>query len=93
MNYLKYLYVYKQNRKAALCNFVLLFYRLPKLYLCEFCLKYMKSHAILRRHSQKCTWYHPPANEIYRSHDLSVFEVDGNISKVSCPAVLFFIVS
>jgi len=58
--------------------------RLPKLYLCEFCLKYMKSHAILRRHSQKCTWYHPPANEIYRSHDLSVFEVDGNISKIYC---------
>ncbi|XP_059677005.1 histone acetyltransferase KAT6B isoform X4 [Gavia stellata] len=48
--------------------------RLPKLYLCEFCLKYMKSKNILLRHSKKCGWFHPPANEIYRRKDLSVFE-------------------
>ncbi|XP_072347750.1 histone acetyltransferase KAT6B isoform X1 [Scyliorhinus torazame] len=58
--------------------------RLPKLYLCEFCLKYMKSRNILQRHTKKCGWYHPPANEIYRKNDLSVFEVDGNISKIYC---------
>ncbi|KAM7171182.1 histone acetyltransferase KAT6B isoform 5-T9 [Macrochelys suwanniensis] len=48
--------------------------RLSKLYLCEFCLKYMKSKNILLRHSKKCGWFHPPANEIYRRNDLSVFE-------------------
>ncbi|XP_056387248.1 histone acetyltransferase KAT6B isoform X2 [Hyla sarda] len=58
--------------------------RLPKLYLCEFCLKYMKSKNILLRHLKKCGWFHPPANEIYRKDDLSVFEVDGNISKIYC---------
>ncbi|XP_037997438.1 histone acetyltransferase KAT6B isoform X3 [Motacilla alba alba] len=58
--------------------------RLPKLYLCEFCLKYMKSKNILLRHSEKCGWFHPPANEIYRRNDLSVFEVDGNVSKIYC---------
>ncbi|KAM4702554.1 histone acetyltransferase KAT6B [Rhinophrynus dorsalis] len=58
--------------------------RLPKLYLCEFCLKYMKSKTILLRHLKKCGWFHPPANEIYRKGDLSVFEVDGNISKIYC---------
>ncbi|KAI2556288.1 lysine acetyltransferase 6B, partial [Homo sapiens] len=58
--------------------------RLPKLYLCEFCLKYMKSKNILLRHSKKCGWFHPPANEIYRRKDLSVFEVDGNMSKIYC---------
>ncbi|KAM3912901.1 histone acetyltransferase KAT6B isoform 2-T2 [Leptodactylus fuscus] len=58
--------------------------RLPKLYLCEFCLKYMKSKTILSRHLKKCGWFHPPANEIYRKGDLSVFEVDGNISKIYC---------
>ncbi|XP_059677002.1 histone acetyltransferase KAT6B isoform X1 [Gavia stellata] len=58
--------------------------RLPKLYLCEFCLKYMKSKNILLRHSKKCGWFHPPANEIYRRKDLSVFEVDGNVSKIYC---------
>ncbi|KAM9134008.1 histone acetyltransferase KAT6B isoform 5-T9 [Pangshura tecta] len=48
--------------------------RLSKLYLCEFCLKYVKSKNILLRHSKKCGWFHPPANEIYRRNDLSVFE-------------------
>uniref|UniRef100_A0A665XAB3 histone acetyltransferase n=1 Tax=Echeneis naucrates TaxID=173247 RepID=A0A665XAB3_ECHNA len=58
--------------------------RLQKLYLCEFCLKYMRSQNILQRHTKKCGWFHPPANEIYRKDDLSVFEVDGNVSKLFC---------
>ncbi|XP_076154202.1 histone acetyltransferase KAT6B-like isoform X2 [Alosa pseudoharengus] len=58
--------------------------RLHKLYLCEFCLKYMRSKNILQRHVKKCVWVHPPANEIYRKADLSVFEVDGNVSKIYC---------
>lgn len=56
----------------------------PKLFLCEFCLKYMKSRAILKRHRAKCKWFHPPANEIYRKSDLSVYEVDGMASKIYC---------
>lgn len=32
----------------------------------------------------KCGLQHPPANEIYRHNELSVFEVDGNISKIYC---------
>ncbi|XP_075238642.1 histone acetyltransferase enoki mushroom isoform X1 [Lycorma delicatula] len=58
--------------------------RLPKLFLCEFCLKYTKSKAVLERHQEKCTWRHPPATEIYRHNDLSVFEVDGNVNKIYC---------
>ncbi|CAI5651162.1 unnamed protein product [Oreochromis niloticus] len=58
--------------------------RLPKLYLCEFCLRYMKSRSILYQHMKKCNWFHPPANEIYRKDDISVFEVDGNVSTIYC---------
>ncbi|KAF7279892.1 hypothetical protein GWI33_006626 [Rhynchophorus ferrugineus] len=58
--------------------------RLPKLFLCEFCLKYTKSKAVLERHQDKCTWRHPPATEIYRCDDISVFEVDGNVNKIYC---------
>ncbi|KAJ8250762.1 hypothetical protein COCON_G00226840, partial [Conger conger] len=58
--------------------------RLERLFLCEFCLKYIRSRNILHSHSKKCGWFHPPANEIYRKDDLSVFEVDGNASKVFC---------
>ncbi|KJE91466.1 MYST histone acetyltransferase 2 [Capsaspora owczarzaki ATCC 30864] len=58
--------------------------KLPKLFLCEFCLKYMKSSAILQRHMMKCEWRHPPGDEIYRSGDISVFEVDGKKNKIYC---------
>ncbi|XP_076348841.1 uncharacterized protein LOC143246272 isoform X2 [Tachypleus tridentatus] len=58
--------------------------RFPKLFFCEFCLKYLKSKNILQRHRRKCFWTHPPATEIYRKNDLSVFEVDGNINKIYC---------
>uniref|UniRef100_A0A674F372 Histone acetyltransferase n=1 Tax=Salmo trutta TaxID=8032 RepID=A0A674F372_SALTR len=58
--------------------------RLPKLYLCEFCLRYVKSRSILFQHMRKCAWFHPPANEIYRKDGVSVFEVDGNVSTIYC---------
>ena len=58
--------------------------RLPKLFLCEFCLKYMKSRPILKMHVRKCAWRHPPGTEIYRKDNLSVFEVDGNTNKIYC---------
>lgn len=40
--------------------------RVPKLYICEFCLKYMKSRTIFNRHLLKCIWRHPPGEEVYR---------------------------
>ncbi|XP_078475373.1 histone acetyltransferase KAT7-like isoform X1 [Lampetra planeri] len=58
--------------------------RLGKLYVCEFCLKYMKSPTILRRHMAKCVWKHPPGDEIYRNGTVSVFEVDGKKNKTYC---------
>ncbi|KAK2725351.1 histone acetyltransferase KAT6B-like isoform X2 [Artemia franciscana] len=58
--------------------------RLQRLFLCEFCLKYMKSRQVLDRHLAKCPWRTPPGTEIYRKDNLSVFEVDGNVSKLYC---------
>ncbi|KAK4288124.1 hypothetical protein Pmani_038840 [Petrolisthes manimaculis] len=58
--------------------------RLTKLFLCEFCLKYMKSISMLGRHLKKCIWRTPPGTEVYRKDGLSVFEVDGNVSKIYC---------
>jgi histone acetyltransferase MYST2 len=50
---------------------------LPRIYVCEFCLKYMKSKIVLKRHAAKCVWSHPPGDEIYRKDKLSVFEICG----------------
>ena len=58
--------------------------RLHKLYLCEFCLKYMKSNKVAQRHRTQCKYFHPPGKEIYRHEGLSVFEVDGNEAKFYC---------
>ena len=51
------------------------------IFLCEFCLKYVKSRTCLERHLTKCAWRHPPGNEIYRKDHISFFEIDGRKNK------------
>lgn len=53
-----------------------------KIFICEYCLKYMKSGFGLGRHKEKCPMRHPPGDEIYRDGIISVFEVDGRKNKV-----------
>jgi len=55
--------------------------RVPCIYVCEFCLKYVKGLACLQRHMEKCTLFHPPGNEIYRKDKTSFFEIDGRKHK------------
>ncbi|KAI8983945.1 acyl-CoA N-acyltransferase [Mycotypha africana] len=54
------------------------------LYICEFCMKYMKSPFIAQRHISKCKVRHPPGDEIYRDGKISIFEVDGRKNKMYC---------
>ncbi|KAG7213820.1 hypothetical protein KM043_003034 [Ampulex compressa] len=60
------------------------FSRAPKLYLCEYCLRYAKSRQVLRRHREKCLWRHPPGQEVYRKDNIGVWEVDGKRRKQYC---------
>eukprot|EP00696_Hemimastix_kukwesjijk_P006556 gnl/Hemi2/18294_TR6044_c0_g1_i1.p1 gnl/Hemi2/18294_TR6044_c0_g1~~gnl/Hemi2/18294_TR6044_c0_g1_i1.p1 ORF type:complete len:437 (+),score=83.59 gnl/Hemi2/18294_TR6044_c0_g1_i1:124-1434(+) len=60
------------------------FSNVEKLYICEFCLKYMKKKKTLDRHKLKCELRHPPGDEIYRNGNISVFEVDGKKNKIYC---------
>ena len=55
---------------------------LPCIYICEFCLKFIKSRVCLERHLTKCNLKHPPGNEIYRKNSVSFFEIDGRKNKV-----------
>lgn len=52
------------------------------LFVCEFCLKYMKFAKTFRYHQTECILRQPPGNEIYRKGTISVFEVDGKQSKM-----------
>eukprot|EP00118_Oscarella_pearsei_P010113 m.60722 g.60722 ORF g.60722 m.60722 type:complete len:432 (+) comp34943_c0_seq6:679-1974(+) len=56
----------------------------PKLYVCEYCLKYMRLEESYRDHLVRCEWRHPPGREIYRKGTISVFEIDGRDAKVYC---------
>ncbi|KAG9104993.1 hypothetical protein FRC06_002914 [Ceratobasidium sp. 370] len=55
-----------------------------RLWMCEFCLKYMRSGFGAGRHKMKCKMRCPPGDEIYRDGTVSVFEVDGRKNKIYC---------
>jgi histone acetyltransferase MYST1 len=52
------------------------------LYICEFCIRYMKHKKTYDRHV--CSLKAPPGREIYHKHNVSVYEVDGKETKVYC---------
>lgn len=57
-----------------------------ELWICEFCLKYMKRACTAQRHLSKCHGRLPPGDEIYRDSaaGISVFEVNGREAKLYC---------
>ncbi|XP_052889767.1 histone acetyltransferase KAT6B-like [Anopheles moucheti] len=61
--------------------------KLKVLYMCEFCLKYLKTNDELDHHQRTCSLRHPPGWEIYRDGAISVFEVDGNEQKLYCQSL------
>ncbi|CAG9579034.1 unnamed protein product [Danaus chrysippus] len=58
--------------------------RVPRLFVCEFCLSHHKCAAGANRHKVKCVWRHPPGDEVYRKDNLSVWQVDGRKHKQYC---------
>ena len=63
------------------------FSKCTKLYMCEFCLKYMRKAKTLERHKAKCEHRHPPGDEIYRHDNISMFEIDGKKAKIYCQSL------
>ncbi|CAB4067211.1 MYST1 [Lepeophtheirus salmonis] len=56
----------------------------PKLWICQYCLKYMKFEKTYRYHTTQCFNRQPPGKEIYRKGTLSIFETDGKDFKLYC---------
>ena len=54
------------------------------LYVCEFCLSYMKMRKTFKKHKVECTCRQPPGKEIYRHEDISVYELDGKEHRAYC---------
>ena len=55
-----------------------------RLFICEFCLKYLPSEFVAWRHKLKCPAKHPPGDEIYRDGSISIWEVDGRKKTEYC---------
>lgn len=55
-----------------------------KLWICEYCLKYMRLEKTYRYHQGECIARQPPGIEIYHKGSLSVYEVDGKDHKLYC---------
>ena len=68
---------------------------LPKIYICEFCLKYMKFSSVMKRHASKCVWKHPPGittiSFIINVHVLTLCFLQGTrfIARTSCLCLKF----
>ena len=56
----------------------------PKLWICEYCLKYMRLEKSYQKHVAECSKRQPPGKEIYRKGTVSVFEVNGSEHKIYC---------
>lgn len=55
-----------------------------KLWICEYCLTYMRLEATYRQHCSRCPHRQPRGNEIYRKGTLAIFEADGKDHKTYC---------
>ena len=56
----------------------------PKLWVCEYCLKYMRLEKTYKYHQGECKLRQPAGKEIYRKSSLSIYEVDGKDYKLYC---------
>ncbi|KAI8977625.1 acyl-CoA N-acyltransferase [Mycotypha africana] len=57
---------------------------MDRLYICDFCLRYMKKDTQLASHKLHCKAKKPPGRVIYSNNDLKVYEVDGQEHKLYC---------
>jgi len=58
--------------------------KVTKLWICEYCLKYMRLEKTFRYHQGQCEHKQPVGAEIYRNHSISVYEVESNENKLYC---------
>ncbi|XP_038211997.1 histone acetyltransferase KAT8 [Zerene cesonia] len=55
-----------------------------KLFICEYCLKYMRLEKTFRYHLGDCPQRQPQGTEIYRKGTIAIFEADGKEHKLYC---------
>ncbi|KAJ7472243.1 acyl-CoA N-acyltransferase [Mycena galericulata] len=61
-----------------------------KLWVCEFCFKYMTDASLYEIHRLKCTHTHPPGRKVYQRGAHCIWEVDGAVQKLYCQNLSLF---
>jgi histone acetyltransferase MYST1 len=60
------------------------YHNLETLYVCEYCLSYMRKVKSYKSHRTSCKCRSPPGKEIYRENELVVYEIDGKDHRAYC---------
>jgi len=60
------------------------FAKTERLYMCEFCLRYMRKPQTLVKHKKECMLRTPPGEEIYNDGIIALYEIDGRDQKIYC---------
>ncbi|KAJ7198768.1 acyl-CoA N-acyltransferase [Mycena pura] len=61
-----------------------------KLWVCEFCFKYMTDDLSYEAHRLKCTATKPPGHKVYQRGAHAIWEVDGAVHKLYCQNLSLF---
>ncbi|KZT51228.1 acyl-CoA N-acyltransferase, partial [Calocera cornea HHB12733] len=60
------------------------------LWVCDRCFKYMKNASSHEHHFKTCHLSHPPGRKVYQKGALTIWEVDGALSKLFCQNLSLF---
>ncbi|KAK7052391.1 histone acetyltransferase [Favolaschia claudopus] len=61
-----------------------------KLWVCEYCFKYMVDPALYESHRMRCTFTRPPGRKVYQRGAHCIWEVDGAVHKLYCQNLSLF---
>ena len=63
---------------------------LPEIFICPFCMRYIRKEKTYTAHLQNCDMKRPPGLRIYDDGLLAVHEVDGRLNKLFCQCLCLF---
>ncbi|EFO65261.1 Histone methyltransferase MYST1 [Giardia lamblia P15] len=63
---------------------------LPEIFICPFCMRYIRKERTYTAHIQNCSMKRPPGLKIYDDGLLAVYEVDGRLNKLFCQCLCLF---
>lgn len=63
---------------------------LPEIFICPFCMRYIRKKKTYTAHIQNCDMRRPPGLRIYDDGLLAVYEVDGRLNKLFCQCLCLF---